>query len=334
MTSSFFFLGDDPARLEAFEAKAQELAQGQDPLDVSRFDLADPLQVSQGLLELATPPLLSERRLVLWRNCQALRKPIPQVLALMQDVLSVAAPRRSALVLLVAEGELPPAKGQANGKEAAPSAYGFPSPLEALIRGAEVERFLLPSPFDASAQLQAVMAAAHAHGLRLTREQAGEVLLRLGPYSARLRPVLKSLALAAGDGPVTMTLLRHVVAPDHADVKGLFQALLRRERSQALQLARQIETGGESSVAVCRRLQQLAWEAVVLKRGAGAETSVLGEALGISSGAAYYRRKELTSVPKARVEALLEAVTALAVQQVQPLGKAVPLALQLQSLAA
>lgn len=239
---------------------------------------------------------------------------------------------------VVGEGLLPAAKPQAKGKgkqgAVSPETYGFPEPMERLLQGATVERFMLPSPFDQPAQLQAVLAAAQAQGLRLTREQASEVLLRLGPNSERLRPLLRTLALAAAGGPVTMALLRLVVAGDHADLKGLFQALLKRDHSQVMQLARQVEAAGESRVAVCRRLQALAWEAVVLKLGAGAETSTLGDALGISSGAAYYRRQELASVSKARVESLLEAITALTVQQVQPLGKALPLGLQLQSLLA
>jgi len=333
---NYFFLGDDPARLEPFEVKAQELAQGLDPLDVSRFDLSDPAQVMTGLLELAVPPVLSEHRLVVWRNCQALRKPPAPVLVLLQDLMDLRSPRRSPLLQVVGEGLLPAAKAQAKGqgKPQPQPSFGFPAPLERLLQGATVERFMLPSPFDQPAQLQAVLAAAQAQGLRLTREQAGEVLLRLGPNSERLRPLLRTLALAAAGGPVTMALLRLVVAGDHADLKGLFQALLKRDRGQVMQLARQVEAAGESRVAVCRRLQVLAWEAVVLKLGAGAETSTLGDALGISSGAAYYRRQEVAAVPKARVESLLEAITALTVQQIKPAGRALPLGLQLQSLLA
>jgi len=350
MFPSFFFLGDDPARLEAFQQKVAELNAGLDlpdgdpcdpewpelrrsdidPLEIARFDLELPGQAAQGLLELSAPPMLGSRKLVVWRNVQVLKS--DKALApLAADLLDVRAPRRSPLVQIVGEGLLPAPKGKGGGGTAG---FGFPEPIELLLRGSEVTTFFLPSLFDDQAQLQAVLAAAEAQGLRLTREQAREVLLRLGPNCLRLRPALASLAAAAAGGPVTGALLRTVIAGTHADARGLFQALLRGDRAQVMQLARQLEAGGEGGVAICRRLQALAWEAVVLKVGASAETSVLGEALGISSGAAYYRRKDLASVPRARVEALLEAITALAAEQVKPAGKALPLALQLQRLLA
>ena len=322
----FFFLGDDPARLEAFQQKVEELSAGLDSLEIDRFDLELPGQAAQALLALSAPPMLGDRRLVIWRNLQVL-KTDKTLLLLIQD----ACARRSPLVQIVGEGLLPAPKGKGGGGTAA---FGFPEPIDLLVRGSEVTTYYLPSLFDDQAQLQAVLAAAEAQGLRLTREQAREVLLRLGPNCPRLRPALASLAAAAAGGPVTGALLRTVIAGTHADAKGLFQALLRGDRAQVMQLARQLEAGGEGGVAICRRLQALAWEAVVLKVGANAETSTLGEALGISSGAAYYRRKDLASVPRARAEALLEAITALATEQVKPAGKALPLGLQLQRLLA
>jgi len=322
----FFFLGDDPARLEAFQQKVEELSAGLDSLEIDRFDLELPGQAAQALLALSAPPMLGDRRLVIWRNLQVL-KTDKTLLLLIQD----ACARRSPLVQIVGEGLLPAPKGKGGGGTAA---FGFPEPIDLLVRGSEVTTYYLPSLFDDQAQLQAVLAAAEAQGLRLTREQAREVLLRLGPNCPRLRPALASLAAAAAGGPVTGALLRTVIAGTHADAKGLFQALLRGDRAQVMQLARQLEAGGEGGVAICRRLQALAWEAVVLKVGANAETSTLGEALGISSGAAYYRRKDLASVPRARAEALLEAITTLAAEQVKPAGKALPLGLQLQRLLA
>ena len=280
-----------------------------------------------GLIALSTPPMLGDRRLVIWRNLQVL-KADKTLMLLIQD----ACARRSPLVQIVGEGLVPATKGK--GAQGGTAAFGFPEPIELLLRGGEVTTYYLPSLFDDQAQLQAVLAAAEAHGLRLTREQAREVMLRLGPNCPRLRPALASLAAAAAGGPVTGALLRTVIAGTHADAKGLFQALLRGDRAQAMQLARQLEAGGEGGVAICRRLQALAWEAAVLKAGANAETSTLGEALGISSGAAYYRRKDLASVPRARAEALLEAITALATEQVKPVGRHLPLGLQLQALLA
>ena len=324
-----FFLGDDPARLVAFQQKVEELSSGLDPLEIARFDLELPGQAAQGLLELSAPPMLGSRKLVVWRNVQVL-KGDKTLAPLAADLLDVRAPRRSPLVQIVGEGLLPAPKGKGGGT----SAFGFPEPIELLLRGSEVTTFFLPSLFDEQAQLQAVLAAAEAQGLRLTREQAREVLLRLGPNCPRLRPALASLAAAAAGGPVTGALLRTVIAGTHANAKGLFQALLRGDRAQVMQLARQLEAGGEGGVAICRRLQALAWEAAVLKVGASAETSVLGEALGISSGAAYYRRREMSSVPRAKVEGLLEAITALAAAQVKPVGAALPMALQLQRLLA
>lgn len=332
MFPSFFFLGDDPARLEAFHKQVAELSSGLDPLEIARFDLELPGQAAQGLLELSAPPMLGSRRLVIWRNMHVLstRGDGPTLAPLAADLLDVRAPRRSPLVQIVGEGLLPAPKGKGGGT----AGFGFPEPIELLLRGSEVTTFFLPSLFDDQAQLQAVLAAAEAQGLRLTREQAREVLLRLGPNCPRLRPALASLAAAAAGGPVTGALLRTVIAGTHADARGLFQALLRGDRAQVMQLARQLEAGGEGGVAICRRLQALAWEAVVLKVGASAETSVLGEALGISSGAAYYRRREMSSVPRAKVEGLLEAITALAAAQVKPAGAALPMALQLQRLLA
>ena len=336
MFPSFFFLGDDPARLEAFQQKTAELSAGLDSLEIDRFDLELPGQAAMGLIALSTPPMLGSRRLVVWRNMHVL-KGDKALAPLAADLLDVRAPRRSPLVQIVGEGLLPAPKkpsARGDGPGGGTAGFGFPEPIELLLRGSEVTTAYLPSLFDDQAQLQAVLAAAEAQGLRLTREQAREVLLRLGPNCLRLRPALASLAAAAGGGPVTGALLRTVIAGTHADARGLFQALLRGDRAQVMQLARQLEAGGEGGVAICRRLQALAWEAVVLKVGASAETSVLGEALGISSGAAYYRRREMSSVPRAKVEGLFEAITALAAAQVKPAGAALPLALQLQRLLA
>jgi hypothetical protein len=167
--------------------------------------------------------------------------------------------------------------------------------------------------------------------LTLSREQAGELLLRLGPNSDRLPGTLATLA--AQPGPLTLALIRRLVQGDSADLRAFLLAVIRRDRPKAMQLARQLEAAGERRVAVLRRLQALAWELVVLAQRDG-DTTQLSEALGISSGAAFHRRKEVQALPRRRVEQAFEAVTALALQQLKPAGKALPLALQLQQLLA
>lgn len=318
------FVGDDPARLDAVRRQAAESAADLDPLDVASFDLTVPAQIGPALLELTTPPLLSSHRLVVLRNLQALRKPGPEVLALLED----ACRRRSPLVRLVVEGEFP-APRQSKGKAPAQPQLGLPEPLELLLRSGKVEHYFRPSPFDGQAQLQAVLDAGAAAGLKLSREQAGELLLRLGPNSDRLPGTL--VTLAAQPGPMTMALIRRLVQGDSADPRAFLLAVIRRDRPRAMQLARQLEAAGEGRVAVLRRLQALAWELTVLAQRDG-DTTQLGEALGISSGAAFYRRQEAQALPRRRVELTFEAVTALALQQLKPAGKAMPLALQLQQL--
>jgi DNA polymerase-3 subunit delta len=306
------FLGDDAfRRRRAMEERLGAWEAEVDPMDVEVFDLSDPAQLPRGITAVRIGPLLSETRVVVWRNFEVVLQPKDSVLA----QLEAAIPAADSAVVLLAEGHTPAAR---NKKKDLLPLLTTCRPLQRRLERAEQQRFDLPPPWDRAGQLEVVRVLADDAGVELAADKREELLDRVGADSARLYGELVKLAeLAAAGRPITSGTLRQAVHSDKADLAALHLAVLKGDSRRALALVEQVVAAGMKAAECASLLQREAMATLLVSRTTAADDGMVAGWLGCSPGVLYHRRREWARLSRKRCEATMEMALSLAVAVTQ-----------------
>jgi DNA polymerase III delta subunit len=301
------FLGNDAAlrRAALDQAVAAAIAEYDiDELDRDTFVLSDPASGAAGLSALRIAPLLSARRLVVFRSAERLLGSSKRMeVAALQEACQTVLPTT---VLLLEAETLPKRTGDDSGLSWADAS------LAALVHGATEHSFMLPPPWQQAEAVQRIQALATTCGLRLPADAAADLGLRVGNDGDRLLAELRSIAAVIGGQPCTRAVLRKLVAGDKADLQRFVEALLAGRKTEALQLLAQISASSLSVAEVVQRLQPIVWRLALLRHTTTGDEKLVTELARISRGQLYYRRQEVKAFKTVATARALEAVSSMA----------------------
>lgn len=318
MKSQFFFGSDGPRRIAALEAAVAEARKEVSPLDVDVFDLKDSTRVGQAISAIRLPPLVGDRRVVVWKGLNAFAKPSKSVQAELEESIPQAHPQ----VLLIAEAET-----SAVVKNRAATLPVTAKPLQNLLSRSKPEVFDAPPWWSENGWVDLARAMAREHQIKASEEVVQEVLTMVGKDSGRLSASFE--AMARLDGPLTKARVRQLVDGDAGDLQAFHLAVLTGERRKALRMVPLLERGGLKPAEAVIRLQNLALKTLAVSSIRARSDAQVSTITGISGKQLYFRRKEWSRLKPARCAAALATATDLASQLSQ--GRPLPLATVLRN---
>lgn len=283
------FAGTDAAMRQ--HALRQAIPSGVHSVDYSEHDMATDSGRRAGAAAVARGPLVGERRVVVWRNADALStlKVVDPVWTLL---LRVAGDPRPGVTLL------------AEGESVSIPVDGWSQ----LIGRATEQIFSTPSAFRPQDQRALVERIAEQVGVDLVDGAADAVVESCGTDSARIRHLLERLELAGAE--VTAAAVRAAAPAEALGVVDLVTAALAGDKPRALRAAAAVVNGKPDLGKLLWAAQKHAFEQMVLVETLQADKGQVARILGYRKpGVVYYRRQELPMVSQAEA-VLAEAIAA------------------------
>ena len=306
----FLFHGNDLAllRMAAADCIAAITTLHQlDELDVDAFDLTDAGQLQRALSSIRAAPLLSARRLVVWRRAERLIGGSQLQTALqLQEACSTALPT----TILVVEAETDPQRKGTKADDKDPIAWADAS-LAALMQHAKRTSFFTPPPWKADAVDERIQSIAGHFGLKLGPGATSELTLRIGNDGELLYGAMRSLKAVVGNQLCTKVLVQQTITGVHVDVEAAVDRLLAGKKTEAMQLLAQVAESPLSSTEIVIRIQRAVLSKAVVRTTTNANSNLAADLVRCSTGQLYYRRQEVKSIRPAALKAALNTIAEL-----------------------